>query len=106
MFGAHTGKMLRMPKLLFFALFFVGTMGAVALYQNGYLGRHQEGMAPVLAFCGFAFAFSTSFLMFHLLRLSRWVAARLRPSYRYKPSSQSLRLGRVRSLPSQLPENR
>lgn len=53
-----------MPKLLFFALFFVGTMGGVWLNENGYFGYPVGG--PTVAFVGFAFAMICSFLIYSL----------------------------------------
>jgi len=72
--------MSRMPKLLFFALFFVGTLGGVWLNEYGYFGYPVGG--PTVAMVGFAFALITSFLIYALLRLPRRAAARLRPSDR------------------------
>lgn len=66
--------MSRMPKILFFVLFFVGTMGGVWLNQNGYFGPRSES-GPPPAFIGFALAMGTAFLLFTLFRLMRWVKA-------------------------------
>jgi hypothetical protein len=81
--------MSRMPKLLFFALFFLGTMGGIWLNQNGYFGYEVGG--PTVAFVGFAFALITSFLIYGLLRLCRGATTRFGTSDRDKASRKSLR---------------
>jgi hypothetical protein len=78
-----------MPKLLFFALFFVGTMGGIWLVQNGYFDAKGNGLAA--PFLGFAFALITSFLIYALLRLYRGASTRFGSSDRDKARGKSLR---------------
>jgi len=83
--------MTRLPKWLFFALFFAGYMGAIWLHQSGYLGPQRFGDGPAVAMLGFAFALIVSFLLFVLSRLAGAIAARFRRSKVSEPHGESLR---------------
>lgn len=75
--------MSRMPKLLFFVLFFVGSVVATHLNSQGYFGpRPESGPFPV--FLGFAFALIVSYVTYRLLLMSRWVANYFGSSKRYE----------------------